>query len=52
MGVILKELRESSINLKLMLRRKMIANDETLKENGELIAIFSASIQTAKRNQQ
>jgi four helix bundle protein len=50
MGVILKELRESSINLKLLIHRRMITDDKTLKENRELIAIFVASIQTAKRN--
>ncbi len=50
MGVILKELRESSINLKLLIRRRMLKDDKALRENHELIAIFVASIQTAKRN--
>jgi four helix bundle protein len=50
MGIILKELRESSINLKILARRKLISGDWVLKENRELIAIFVASIQTAKRN--
>ena len=50
MGEILKELRESSINLKLIIRRRIITDDKTLKESRELIAIFVASIQTAKRN--
>ncbi len=48
--VILKELRESSINMKLMMLRKMVTNDATLRESGELIAIFCASIRTAERN--
>ncbi len=48
MGIILKELRESKINLKIM-SKATIANDEQIiKENSELIAIFTKSIETAK----
>lgn len=54
MGISLKELRESQVNLKIQEGAGLIRNSENLKniitENNELIAIFVKSIQTAKRN--
>ncbi len=47
--VILKELRESAINLQIPINKPMITDDTTLKECKELIAIFTASIKTARR---
>lgn len=49
MKVILKELRESSINLQLLALRKVVSNDLALQESRELIAIFVTSIKTASR---
>ncbi len=52
MGIILKELRESKINMTILQKRKYITNidflEKTMQENKELIAIFTKSIQTAK----
>jgi four helix bundle protein len=52
MKVCLKELRESSVNLKIISKRGYFKNLEYLekvkKESIELIAIFTASINTAK----
>lgn len=51
MQVILKELRETKICLKIIIRKKYISTDATypvLTENEELIAIFAASVKTAK----
>ncbi len=51
--IILKELRESRICLKII-QRKPLLNipqlDEAIQENNELIAIFLKSIDTAKKN--
>lgn len=48
--VILKELRESSINLRI-LDRKMLLNDKGIvSETKELTAIFVASLKTTQRN--
>jgi hypothetical protein len=47
-------LRESSINLKIIQKRKYLNDNELFKvqkENTELIAIFTTSIQTAKNRQ-
>ena len=53
--IILKELRESFVCLKIIKRKPLIQTSENLelvyKENNELIAIFVKSIQTAKINQ-
>ena len=53
--IILKELRESFVCLKIIKRKPLIQTSENLelvyKENNELIAIFVKSIQTAKTNQ-
>jgi len=51
MKIALKELKETRIALKLILRNGMAENIEGLcRENEELIAIFCKSIETAKRN--
>jgi four helix bundle protein len=53
--VILKELRECFVCLKIIKRKPLIENfqivEPTYKENNELIAIFVKSILTAKTNQ-
>jgi len=55
MKVILKELRESLINLKIIHRTNLYKVEEKIvkakKENNELIAIFVKSIETAQKNQ-
>jgi four helix bundle protein len=52
MGIILKELRETSISLKIIIRRPLVSDIVTaqkcLSECQELIAIFASSIKTAK----
>ncbi len=48
--VILKELRESSISLKLLQRRALITEPAAFKESKELVAIFTASVKTAKKS--
>ena len=51
MKVALKELRETKVNLKFILKRNYFQEDRLLslvKENDELIAIFIKSISTAK----
>ena len=53
MKLALKELRETRINLRIIIERPLISNERiilALKESNELIAIFSASIETAKSN--
>ncbi len=53
--IILKELRECFVCLKIIKRKPLIQPDEKTNpiysENNELIAIFVKSIQTAKTNQ-
>jgi four helix bundle protein len=52
--VVLKELRETLINLKIIYRANLNPNkekiDELIKENNELISIFVTSVQTARQN--
>ncbi|GAB1450173.1 four helix bundle protein [Draconibacterium sp.] len=51
MQIILKELRETKICMKIILRKKYFENDSisaVLKENEELVAIFAQSVKTAK----
>ena len=51
MQIILKELRETKICLKIIVRKKFVLNDtiaSVLAENEELIAIFAQSVKTAK----
>ena len=54
-GVVLKELRESNVNLKIILKAGIII-DETmingaLDESNQLVSIFYRTVQTAKKNQ-
>lgn len=49
-GVILKELRESLICVKILKRIAYLKDDQVLIECGELVAIFNRSIITAKKN--
>ena len=51
--VVLKEIRESRINLRIVLEKPVIVNETVqiaLKEATELMAIFLKSIETAKKN--
>ena len=53
MKVVLKEIRESRVNLKIIKRKPVIVNDKVDKafsEANELMAIFLKSIETAKQN--
>ena len=54
LGVVLKEMRESHINLKIIDKGGILPNDSQvlfgIKESDELVAIFITSIATAKRN--
>ncbi|MEO5984767.1 MAG: four helix bundle protein [Ferruginibacter sp.] len=53
MKVVLKEIRETRINLRLIIEKPILNNPEillTLKECNELMAIFLKSIETAKKN--
>ena len=52
--VILKELREVRVCLKIIRKKPLLPKEKTdkeLQENNELIAIFLKSIDTAKKNQ-
>jgi four helix bundle protein len=51
--IILKELRESRICLKIIQKKPLLKPErliDIIKENNELIAIFLKSIETAKKN--
>ena len=54
MGLCLKELRETFINIKIVKYANLSNKEELLKtcfkENNELISIFVKSIETAKKN--
>ncbi|RYF86000.1 MAG: four helix bundle protein [Chitinophagaceae bacterium] len=53
MKMLLKELRESRINLRIIDEKPLIVHQKVsvaLKECNELIGIFTASVQTAKAN--
>jgi four helix bundle protein len=54
LGIVIKELRETQANLRLIHRFSINQDDviisEILKENDELLAIFHKTIMTAKRN--
>ena len=53
MKILLKELRESRINLRIINEKPLVSHEKvhtTLKECNELIGIFTASVQTAKSN--
>ena len=53
LSISVKELRESRVNLKIMLRAEISTNSESIelliRENSELIAILISSIQTTKK---
>lgn len=51
--MVLKEIRESRVNLKIIKRKPVIINekvDKAFNEANELMAIFLKSIETAKQN--
>ena len=53
MKVVLKEIRESRVNLRIIIEKPVIANEKVqiaFKEVNELMAIFLKSIETAKQN--
>lgn len=53
MKLVLKEIRETRINLRIIQKKPILTNviiDMTLKESNELMAIFLKSISTAKSN--
>lgn len=53
-NVIMKELRETQINLGIIHRHEMFSKDQKIKElmneNDQLLAIFYKTLQTAKMN--
>ncbi len=48
MGIILKELRESLVTLKILARVSYISDHQVMDECNQLIAIFNKSLITAK----
>jgi four helix bundle protein len=53
MKIILKELRETRVTLRIINEKPLIINpkvESALKECNELIGIFTKSIETAKKN--
>ena len=51
--MVLKEIRESGMNLKIIIRKPVVINikvEKAFKEANELMAIFLKSIDTAKQN--
>lgn len=53
MKIVLKEIRESRVNLKIIKRKPVVVHekvDAAFKESNELMAIFLKSIETAKSN--
>ena len=53
MKVVLKEIRESRVNLKIIKRKPVVINervDKAFNEANELMAIFLKSVETAKQN--
>ena len=55
MKVVLKELRETFVALKIIHRAKLYLNEDKVikakNENNELISIFVKSVETARKNQ-
>jgi four helix bundle protein len=49
-GIILKELRETLVSLKILKSVSYLKGDQVLNECNELVAIFNKSILTAKKN--
>ena len=53
MKMVLKEIRESRVNLKIIIRKPVVVNEKVQKafeESNQLMAIFLKSIETAKLN--
>ncbi len=50
MKVVLKELRETYVCLKIIKKSKLIKIEKIKQENNELISIFVKSIETAQKN--
>ncbi|MEO8768845.1 MAG: four helix bundle protein [Ferruginibacter sp.] len=53
MKLVLKEIRETRVNLRIIIEKPYLTNDKitlALKECNELMAIFLKSIETAKNN--
>ena len=53
MKVVLKEIRESRVNLRIIIEKSVVAYEKVqiaFKEANELMAIFPKSIETAKQN--
>lgn len=53
MGIALKELRETKMNLRLILLNQFVARpllNDLINENDQLIRLFAKSIETARRN--
>lgn len=54
MKICLKELRETFINLKIIQKKNLLENtkliEDVMRENNELISIFTKSITTAQSN--
>ena len=51
MQVVLKEIRESRVNLKIIMRKPLVVHekvDKAYAESNELMAIFIASVKTAR----
>lgn len=53
MSICLKELRESQVNLQILEQSNLVENKKAfqpmIKENNELVAIFTASIKTTNK---
>ena len=56
LSIVLKELRETMLNLQIIQRADLIQDDDlistALSENNELISIFTQSIKTIQRKMQ
>ena len=53
MKMVLKEIRESRVNLKIIRRKPVVVHEKieiAFKESNELMAIFLTSVETAKNN--
>ncbi|HBK87418.1 MAG TPA: four helix bundle protein [Cytophagales bacterium] len=52
LGIILKELRETSINIRILQHLSYCQHEDILNETKELIAIFTKSLITTRQNTQ
>jgi len=54
-GIVLKELRESNVNLKILLKTRIVSDENmiigALDESNQLVSIFYRTVQTAKKRQ-